>query len=73
MLLILIFLSTFQVVTGEFSWVDGAGTRHVTVYRADENGYHVLELRTEPGVVTVDPILEEKRKGKNHKVEKFNR
>lgn len=60
-------------MTGEFSWVDGAGTRHVTVYRADDQGYHVLELRTEPGVVTVDPALEERRRGKNQKVEKINR
>jgi hypothetical protein len=26
------------VVNGEYSWVDGAGTRHVVVYRADDTG-----------------------------------
>ena len=44
-----------QVVTGEFSWVDALGTRHVTVYRADENGYHILQMRKELGFVNITP------------------
>ena len=52
-----------QVVTGEFSWVDALGTRHVTVYRADENGYHILEMRKELGFVNIIPNnLQQKKK-----------
>ena len=35
--------------------MDALGTRHVTVYRADENGYHVLEMRREVGFVQITP------------------
>ena len=44
-----------QVVTGQFSWVDALGTRHVTVYRADASGYHVIEMRNEVGAVQIKP------------------
>jgi hypothetical protein len=50
-----------QVVTGQFSWVDALGTRHVTVYRADESGYHVLEMREEVGAVQIDPDRQPRR------------
>ena len=33
--------------------MDGAGTRHVTVYRADETGYHVLEMRQEKNIIKI--------------------
>jgi hypothetical protein len=48
-----------QVVTGQFSWVDALGTRHVTVYRADENGYRIVEMRNEIGAVEIVPKISE--------------
>ncbi|CAB4067565.1 unnamed protein product [Lepeophtheirus salmonis] len=36
-----------KVVTGEYSWVDALGVRRVTRYRADDTGYHILEMREE--------------------------
>eukprot|EP00096_Caligus_rogercresseyi_P011646 TRINITY_DN4652_c0_g1_i2.p1 TRINITY_DN4652_c0_g1~~TRINITY_DN4652_c0_g1_i2.p1 ORF type:complete len:235 (+),score=36.35 TRINITY_DN4652_c0_g1_i2:104-706(+) len=36
-----------KVVTGEYSWVDSVGVRRVTRYRADDSGYHILEMREE--------------------------
>lgn len=43
------------MVTGEYSWVDALGTRHVVVYRADETGYHVIQMRTELNAVVMRP------------------
>ena len=42
-------------MTGEYSWVDPVGTRHVTVYRADETGFHIVEQREEVGAVVIRP------------------
>lgn len=41
------------IVNGEYSWVDGVGTRHVVVYRADETGYHVLDNRQEKNAIKI--------------------
>ena len=51
-----------QVVTGEYSWVDAAGTRHVTEYRADETGYHIVDIREEKNFVKIRPGLIKKKK-----------
>ena len=50
-------------MTGEYSWIDGVGTRHVVEYRADETGYHVLDMRQEKNVVK---IREKPRKQKKN-------
>ncbi len=38
-------------MTGQYSWVDNLGTRHVVVYRADKTGYHIVDMRKEEGAV----------------------
>ena len=55
-------------MTGQFSWVDALGTRHVTVYRADESGYHILEMRREVGAVAIAPKNEPERPKKIQQV-----
>ena len=42
------------MTSGEYSWVDPLGTRHTVVYRADEDGFKILETREEKGFVKVD-------------------
>ena len=51
-----------QVVTGEYSWVDAAGTRHVTEYRADETGYHIVDIREEKNFVEIRPNPHKKKR-----------
>ncbi len=72
------------MVSGEYSWVDPLGTRHTVVYRADEDGFKILETREEKGFVKVDtpdqirlkknkrkqqPV--QKNKGKKKKIQKL--
>ena len=41
------------MVTGEYSWVDPFGTRHVIVYKADETGFNIVEQREEKNAVEI--------------------
>ena len=56
-----------KVVTGEYAWIDPFGNRHTVSYRADENGYQILNMKKEVGVVKMDNA---NRKLKRRKIKK---
>ena len=44
-----------SVVNGEYSWVDPVGTLHLVRYRADDTGFHIIDMQQKQGFVNITP------------------